>query len=129
MTWNDAEHATNVGFADEEHKEMFNLVNKLYDQAMSGEERTIVGNTLDKLVTYATAHLVHEEQEMDAKGYEGLERHKAEHKRLIDTYVVLQKAFHSGGAEVTESVAQMVKSWLESHIAQFDMAYADTLKD
>jgi hemerythrin len=39
----------------------------------------------------------------------------------------LQTKFHAGGADVTDEVGQMVKSWLDSHIPTFDFAYTETL--
>ncbi len=128
ITWTAAQYGTNVGFADQEHQTLFGLLNKLYDEATGGAARATIGASLDALIAYVVDHFAHEEKEMVAKGFGGYERHKAEHDNLVGICAGLQAKFHAGEAEVTDEVGQMVKSWLDSHIPTFDMAYSDALK-
>ncbi len=102
-------------------------ISKLYDLATGGTERSAIGAQLDDLIAYVVDHFAHEEKEMIAKNYAGYDRHKAEHEALIGICVGLQTKFHAGEAEVTEDVGQLVKGWLDNHIPNFDMAYADAL--
>lgn len=127
ITWTANQYGTNVGFADDEHKILFDKLNNLYDLATSGAARSAIGAQLDDLIAYVVGHFAHEEKEMIAKGYAGYDRHKAEHEALIGICAGLQTKFHAGEAEVTEEVGQLVKGWLDSHIPSFDMAYADAL--
>ncbi len=127
ITWNVAQHGTNVGFADDEHKILFDKLNKLYDLATGGAARADIGTQLDDLISYVVDHFTHEEKEMEAKGYTGLAIHKEQHDALVGICAGLQTKFHAGEAEVTEDVGQMVKGWLDSHIPAYDMPYADAL--
>ncbi len=127
ITWTAAQYGTDVAFADDEHKILFDKLNKLYDLAISGAARSAIGAQLDDLIAYVVGHFAHEEKEMLAKGYAGYERHKAEHVALIGICGGLQTKFHAGEADVTEEVGQMVKGWLDSHIPTFDKAYAEAL--
>lgn len=127
ITWTADQFGTNVGFADDEHKVLFDKLNKLYDLATGGAERSAIGAQLDDLIAYVVGHFAHEEKEMEAAGFAGLAAHKAEHEALVGTCADLQKKFHAGEADVTEEVGQMVKSWLESHIPTFDRGYAAVL--
>jgi hemerythrin len=127
ITWNAEQHATNVGFADDEHKILFDKLNNVYDLAISGAARSDVGSKLDDLITYVVDHFAHEEREMTAKGYASFDAHKAEHTALIGICADLQKKFHAGEAEVTEEVGQLVKGWLDSHIPTFDRPYSSVL--
>ncbi len=127
ITWTADQFGTNVGFADDEHKVLFDKLNKLYDLATGGAERSAIGAQLDDLIAYVVGHFAHEEKEMEAAGFGGLEAHKAEHEALVGTCADLQKKFHAGEADVTDEVGQMVKSWLESHIPTFDRGYAAVL--
>jgi hemerythrin len=127
ITWTASQYGTNVGFADKEHKILFDKLNKLYDLATGGAERSAIGAQLDDLIAYVVDHFAHEEKEMIAKNYAGYDRHKAEHEALIGICGGLQAKFHAGEAEVTEDVGQLVKGWLDNHIPNFDMAYADAL--
>lgn len=127
ITWTAEQYGTNVGFADQEHQTLFDKLNKLYDLATGGADRADVGTQLDDLIAYVVDHFAHEEKEMEAKGFDGLTAHKAEHEALVGICGDLQKKFHAGEAEVTEEVGQMVKGWLDNHIPNFDMAYSDAL--
>ena len=127
ITWTAAQYGTNVGFADDEHKILFDKLNKLYDLATGGAARAAIGAQLDDLIAYVVGHFAHEEKEMLAKNYAGYDRHKAEHEALVGICGGLQTKFHAGEAEVTEEVGQLVKNWLDSHIPTFDKAYADAL--
>ncbi len=127
ITWTADQFGTNVGFADDEHKILFDKLNKLYDLATGGAERSAIGSQLDDLISYVVEHFAHEEKEMLAKGYANYERHKAEHDALVGICAGLQAKFHAGEAEVDEGVGQLVKGWLDSHIPTFDRAYADAL--
>ena len=127
ITWTADQFGTNVGFADDEHKVLFDKLNKLYDLATGGADRSAIGAQLDDLIAYVVGHFAHEEKEMEAAGFAGLAEHKAEHEALVGTCADLQKKFHAGEADVTDEVGQMVKSWLESHIPTFDRGYAAVL--
>lgn len=127
ITWTASQFGTNVAFADEEHQILFGKLNKLYDLATTGAERSAIGAQLDNLISYVVDHFDHEEREMQAKGYAGYERHKEEHVALLGICGDLQTKFHAGEADVTEEVGQLVKGWLENHIPNFDMPYADAL--
>jgi hemerythrin len=127
ITWTASQFGTNVGFADEEHKILFDKLNKLYDLATGGAARSEIGAQLDDLIAYVVGHFAHEEKEMQAKGFDGYERHKEEHEKLIAVCADLQTKFRAGEADVTEEVGQMVKGWLDHHIPTFDKAYAGAL--
>ena len=128
IMWTVEQFGTDVGFADEEHQVLFGKLNKLYDLATGGADRAAIGAQLDDLISYVVDHFAHEEREMQAKGFSGLEAHKAEHDALVATCAGLQKKFHAGEAEVTDEVGQMVKSWLDDHIPTFDRAYTEALR-
>ena len=127
ITWTAEQYGTDVGFADQEHKVLFDLLNKLYDEATSGAARETIGASLDALIAYVVEHFAHEEREMQAKGFGGYARHKEEHDALVGICADLQKKFHAGQADVTDEVGQMVKGWLDSHIPTYDKAYASAL--
>jgi len=127
ITWTADQFGTKVGFADEEHQILFDKLNKLYDLATGGAERAAIGNALDDLISYVVGHFAHEEKEMQAKGFDGYAKHKEEHDALVGTCADLQTKFHSGEADVTDEVGQMVKNWLDHHIPTYDFLYTEAL--
>jgi hemerythrin len=128
ITWTAAQYGTDVAFADDEHKILFGLLNKLYDEATGGSDRATIGASLDALIAYVVDHFAHEEREMIAKGYAGYDAHKAEHVAFVGIAADLQKKFHAGEADVTVEVGELVKGWLDKHIPTFDRGYSAALK-
>ncbi len=102
ITWTASQYGTNVGFADDEHKILFDKLNKLYDLATGGAARSAIGAQMDDLIAYVVGHFAHGEKEMQEKKYAGYEMHKAEQEALIGVCGGLQTKFHAGEAEVTE---------------------------
>jgi hemerythrin len=126
ITWTKEQYGTDVAFADEEHKTLFNLLNGLHEVASSGDKQT-VGQHLDGLIDFVVEHFQHEERTMQEKGYSGFEAHKAEHDKFVAICADLQKKFHAGEAEISEETTAFVKSWLDTHIPNIDMPYAPCL--
>ena len=127
ITWTKEQYGTNVTVCDDEHKTLFDKLNKLYDLATGGASRTAVGEQLDDLISYVAGHFATEERLMHAKNYSGYAAHKAGHDKLVETCFDLQTKFYKGEAEVTAETGAFVKSWLDSHIPQFDMPYEPSL--
>lgn len=127
ITWTAEQFGTDVAFADEEHKTLFSKLNKLYQLATDGADRSDVGSHLDDFISYVAEHFSHEEKEMSAKGFSGYDTHKSEHDALIETGTDLQKKFHAGEADINDEFGQFVKTWLENHIPTYDKAYSGAL--
>ncbi|MEY4768209.1 MAG: hypothetical protein RL637_848 [Pseudomonadota bacterium] len=127
ITWTAEQYGTNVAFADDEHRILFDKLNTLYDLALGGATRSEVGAQLDDLISFVVGHFAHEEQEMQAKNFAGFTIHKAQHDALVAICGGLQTKFHAGEGEVTAEVGQMVKNWLDHHIPVFDKAYSEAL--
>ncbi len=82
---------------------------------------------LSLVLTIVSDHFTHEENKMLAKNFPGYVAHKAEHFDLIATCKALQLKIEAGDLELTERICQLIKSWFDSHIPEYDRAYAQTL--
>jgi hemerythrin len=127
MTWSVEQHGTNVSFADEEHQNVFNNLNILYDLRMCGAGNPEITEQLDLVLTIILDHFAHEEREMEAKNFIGYERHKAEHFDLIETCIAMQRKIQTGELELTERICLLIKRWFDSHIPEYDKAYTQAL--
>lgn len=126
MTWTEEQYGTGVGFADDQHKKLFDLVNALDDAAPSGDKAAI-GEKLDALLAFFVEHFQSEERAMEEKGFDGLAAHKAEHDKLVETCSDLQRKFKAGEAEVNQETTAFVKGWLDKHIPNIDRLYTPAL--
>jgi hemerythrin len=126
MTWTKEAFGTNVSVADEQHREIFALVNGLNDAVGAGD-RASIGKQLDALINYVVMHFKTEEELLKKHGYPELAAHKAEHDKLVATCADLQKKFHAGSAQVTTETTAFVKDWLVKHIPAVDKHYGPFL--
>lgn len=69
---------------DAQHRAIFDLGVKVYEDWRRGEPLDVLRPALDKLSALLNAHFKHEERVLQEIGYEGLERHVAEHQQLRD---------------------------------------------
>lgn len=128
ITWTKEQFATNVTAHDNEHQEIFRLLNALGDAVGSGD-RAATGKALDTLIAYVAQHFAAEEANFAKFGYPALPGHKAEHDKLVATALDLQKKFHAGEAEVTGETAKFLVDWLTIHIPNIDKLYGPFLNE
>lgn len=128
ITWTKEQFATNVSAHDQEHQEIFRLLNVLGDSVGSGD-RAAVGRDLDALIAYVAQHFAAEEANFEKYGYPATPGHKAEHEKLVATALDLQKKFHAGEAEVTGDTAAFLVDWLTIHIPNVDKLYGPFLNE
>lgn len=126
MTWTEGQYGTGVGFADNQHKKLFDLLNALHNAA-AGSDKAVIGKKLDALIAFAVEHFQSEEKAMQEKGFDGYAAHKAEHDKLIETCASLQAKFKAGDAEVNQDTTVFVKDWLDNHIPNIDRKYGPAL--
>jgi hemerythrin len=129
MTWTVEQHGTNVSFADNEHKDVFANLNILYDLRTEGGGNPEISEQITVLLDIVAAHFAHEESEMVAKSFMGYERHRVEHQELLDTCIQMQQKIEAGELELTERICQLIKRWFDSHIPEYDRAYAKALNN
>jgi hemerythrin len=126
ITWTKEQFATNVSLHDKEHQTLFDLLNRLHTAVATGN-RAITGPALDSLIDFVAKHFASEERNMSKTGYAGYAAHKAEHDKLVETCLDLQKKFRAGQANITAETTAFVKDWLVKHIPNVDKAYGPHL--
>ena len=128
MKWTQEDYGTNVSIADEQHQELFDMVNALND-AVSAKNRSEVGSRLDALIDFVVVHFNTEERLMEQRGYAGLDQHRQEHDNLVSTCADLQVKFHANEVEIEEGTLAFIKNWLDHHIPVIDRSYGPALSD
>ncbi|HHJ39442.1 MAG: bacteriohemerythrin [Methylothermaceae bacteria B42] len=128
ITWTAEEFGTSISVADEQHQNIFSLLNQL-DDAVKAGDRAATGSILDELINVVVDHFKTEEDLMQQHGYPNFAAHKDAHDKLVATCADLQKKFHAGGAEVTPETTQFVKDWLVNHIPKIDKDYGPFLNE
>ena len=130
ITWND-DLALNISEIDDQHKQLVNIINELFDAMMIGRGYDIIDEILNKLVEYSDCHFATEEKYFDQFQFSESEKHKEEHRYYVEQVNELKKAFDEGkkvreGSDDVLSIDlwKLLDSWLTDHLMKSDKEYA-----
>ena len=127
MLWNSNYEIGNA-LVDSEHKEIFEMVDKLLADDFTGRPDKIK-STIDFLAGYVLRHFDHEEQLMDESGYPDKDRdsHVKEHRDFIRTTDALAKNVESNldSIDLSLEVNKVIVGWLANHVMGSDKALVD----
>ncbi len=121
IEWHD-EFRTGIPALDYEHREMINLLNRLYiDLAGDGSRENIIA-FLGEVYARISAHFALEEAVMRERRYDGLPAHKLDHERLLDDIRELMDTYEgSGGDEAFRAdFSRRLKAWFVDHFREQD---------
>ncbi|KAF7600129.1 MAG: hemerythrin [Candidatus Dactylopiibacterium carminicum] len=127
FVWSD-DLATGDARIDNDHQQLVQLVNDLYDAMKGGKGNDVLKKTLDELIRYTASHFRREESLMAQITYADTAVHKAEHERLVKEVLDLQKRFESGSATLSITVFNFLSDWLRKHIKECDVKLGLALK-
>lgn len=120
-----------VELIDEQHKEMFNRINRLL-RAMgeiAGTEQVVA--TADFLQEYVVQHFAAEEEQMVLREYPGLAKHKEHHEYFRERVEDLRQRLseHGPDEKLLVEAQELLVNYLRDHILQVDMLMGRFLKE
>jgi hemerythrin len=124
--WTD-EYSVGIEEIDNQHKTLFDLINRLYFAALNREDATETVEILDTLLDYTRTHFALEEKLLESAGYADLAEHAQEHRRFIEKLNSVVQKFMIEEKTVTFELINFLKHWLKEHILETDTAYASAL--
>lgn len=125
ISWDDA-YSVDIQEIDEQHKMLIEYMNELYIAMANKSNRDLIGEVLDKLVSYTKIHFAVEETMMRVFHYEGYEEHKAIHDKIVERVLDFQNQFRAGNDKVGMELLMFLKDWLFDHINKVDKQYVKT---
>lgn len=128
LIW-DSRMTTGVDKIDNQHKELFDRINKLVTAMKSGKGKDEVINTLDFLEEYVIRHFNDEEELQKQNNYPKYEIQHKEHEELKKSLKELRKIFETTGVSAifVITVQQKISSWCRKHIIELDKDLGDFL--
>ncbi|OEE62834.1 hypothetical protein A1OO_13365 [Enterovibrio norvegicus FF-33] len=114
---------------DDEHKMLFDIANRFYDNIRRGDDDQVIFETLNKLIRYAETHFRREEKLLEEVGYpeDKILRHKAHHHKLItqifDVYEAQYEITENRLVDQPGKVKTFLTEWLIMHILTEDRDY------
>ena len=101
---------------DNDHKKLFELLNKSSEENLSSEE---VLKLLNELAAYTKYHFEREEKVMEACSYPSLRKHRRVHQYMLQEVTNKIKRYNNG-ALTQGMLHQFLSDWLVNHIVGMD---------
>lgn len=117
-----------VAFADVQHKQLVDIINRLHQALVNGEGRRVISRTADELIRYTRAHFAVEENVLQSCGYPDFPAHHAEHEVLAYAVLEFYQTLMGKETGMTPHAATFLKKWMSREIFEADMKFAPFLK-
>jgi hemerythrin len=127
FTWNDS-YSVGLTSMDNQHKKLFDLINKLYDAMGAGKGQEAVGPAIKEMLDYTKTHFTAEERILERHNYPGLAEQKKQHGIYIQKVTDFQQKAQANSLTLSFEASQFLKEWLLNHIQVIDKQYSDFLK-
>lgn len=129
MTFKVAEEfLVHIKVLDDQHAQLFDLIDRLNTAIVSGKGREGVEKTLAELCDYAHVHFEEEEGLMKQAGYAALSAHRVAHRDFIAKIEGWMHEAAIGNAQtLTGEIAAFLNDWLRKHIRIADQQYVALL--
>jgi hemerythrin len=126
VEWEDR-YSVGIELIDDQHKELFNLTNTLYEGCLAGDEaaRSYFMETVHGTVDYVKYHFTAEEKMLEKVKYPNFAEHKKEHEGFVKKILEDVESFQGGRKFVPNVFVRYLKDWILTHIAIQDKKYAE----
>lgn len=127
VSWNPA-LVTGYAEVDDQHRELYALVNDLNAAALVGVDSAQVDQILRRILRYASVHFSTEEALMERTGYPGTDEHTQLHAEFAEHATEFANAFADGQGKPVPELAAFMQDWLETHIRTVDRPLVDHVR-
>ena len=122
------EYSVNIKTIDDQHRELVNILNRLFVAVSRREGDKAIAGILDALTSYTQTHFALEERLMQQANYQDFESHKLEHKKLLEQLDRLCKKHMFEEKPIYFEMMNFLKTWLKEHIQGVDRKYSSALQ-
>lgn len=122
------DYSVNIRTIDNQHKELVNILNRLFVAVSMREGDKAIAGILDALTSYTQTHFALEERLMQQANYQDLDAHKAEHQKLLDQLDQLCRKHMLEEKPIYFEMLGFLKTWLKEHIQGVDTKYSAALQ-
>jgi hemerythrin-like metal-binding protein len=122
------EYSVHIKTIDDQHRELVNILNRLFIAVSKREGDKAIAGILDALMSYTQKHFALEERLMREANYRDLEPHMEEHRKLIEQLDTLCKKHLIEEKAIYFEMMGFLKTWLKEHIQGVDTKYSSSLR-
>lgn len=128
FVWDD-DYKTGIVEIDQDHKNLVNLINDLYEAMQDGSGGALLLPIFSALKHYTETHFAKEEHFMFQHDAPGQERHLQEHQLMVTKLADLESRHRKGEAAISLQTLTFLRDWLKNHICIIDQTMASHLKE
>ncbi|MCL2763520.1 MAG: bacteriohemerythrin [Treponema sp.] len=124
ISWSNT-FACGVKLIDDQHKELVELVNEMFNHVSGNEEqeREYLNDVMQKAIKYIKVHFATEEKIMTLTKFSGYASHKRAHNGFIVIIIDTLNEITCGKHISLYTFTKFLKNWVLSHIAVMDKQY------
>ena len=119
FTWFDT-YAVGNEEIDRQHKELFDILNRLYHSSYEPENIDSVFGVLDELISYSYYHFKAEQQYMSDINYKYIDKQIIEHEHFTEKILKLKQSTDMNALELTKETIVFLGRWLLHHVTEED---------
>lgn len=125
--WDDS-MSVHVDVIDQQHKQLFAMVDQLEEAMSRGEGNLVLGQIVEGLIEYADVHFAAEERYFEASAYPDCAAHKQQHRDFVAKVTDFKRGFEEDRLMLTLDILDFLGDWLVGHIRASDASYAPFLE-
>ncbi len=118
----------NVSLIDEQHKKLFELIDKTSTVENFSKNPKNALKILDHMTEYALEHFKTEEHYMEKFHFTGYQSHKNEHIDFVNAITDYKSKAVGDDGEIISEILDYLMEWLINHIQVTDKKYIDCFK-
>ena len=125
----DEKYSVGIQSIDDQHKEIFRILDQLFQDLKSGKAQQLILRTINELEIYAASHFHKEEYFFREFNFEDSEEHIKEHQQFTKKIAVLKADAKAGKMVPSFELLHFLKIWINHHILEVDMQYSECFKN
>ncbi len=118
-------YSVGVGLIDQQHQQMFRVINDLVDIIHGVPDTERVAELLDAIIRYKRVHFATEERYFEEFGYEGAAEHIAEHRKFDETLAGIKEKHVDDTTGLAFELVDFLEDWLVRHLLHTDQKYKE----
>ena len=126
INWSE-KYSVGIVSIDNQHKKLFDLINKLSDSMKAGKSSEQLGTVFLELINYTDMHFKAEEAFFKQYSYPSSIKHVMHHDDLRKQVMALKEKHAGGSSVITVQLLTFLVDWVNNHILQEDKAYSSYL--
>ena len=126
LNWSD-EFSVGIEIIDKQHMILVRAINLLAMAVERNGSNELLSEIFKTLVDYTNTHFSYEEELFEFYGYPQTDKHKSEHKALLNKVLEFKGQWEAGHADIGPDVLRFLVDWLRHHILGSDKKYSGYL--